>query len=83
MKPILVVKPGQISQEDKKTLAKEGVVVIEMENPNELRVINPIDSIAEGDDIFTCAIDALSRSSSAEGSFGTLLVKRIKEKRGK
>lgn len=58
---ILAVRPNSISESDKCALRQEGVIVIEHENPKELRFIRP-DREVDGSDMFVCAMRALDSS---------------------
>ena len=63
MKQIIVVTPNSISTEGKNLLLKEGIILIEHEDPTKVRVINNIDGF-EGDDIFNCLVDAISGTTN-------------------
>lgn len=60
---ILPVKPGTLSAEDKAALREIGVVVIEHENPSELRILNTLSEIPASD-MLRCALKALATSDN-------------------
>lgn len=83
MKQIIVVKPNSITKESKLLLKEEDVIVIEHENPNEVRVINTIDGFVS-DDVFNCAIDAIISTKNTDfpkTKFAELLINAILKKR--
>lgn len=59
MEPTLLpVKPGTLSPEDKNALRNAGIIVIEHENPAELKLMKPTAEI-DGSEILRCAMKAL------------------------
>ena len=80
MKQLIVIKPNGISPEDKALLKESGVIVIEHENPSEVRVINQTEGF-EGNDLFNALIDAVKTSSSGTmQTFAQSLFKKIQTK---
>ncbi len=59
---ILPVKPGTLTKADKAELKKAGVIVVEHENPSELRLITPTTQVSSGDMLY-CAMKALRAST--------------------
>lgn len=60
MEPTLLpVKPGTLTKQDKATIRKAGVIVVEHENPTELRLIKPSAEIGSSD-LLRCAMQALA-----------------------
>lgn len=63
MEPLLLpVKPGSISAADKGKLSKAGIVVIEHEHPETLRLIRASLPDVDACDMLKCALKALSSS---------------------
>lgn len=60
---ILPVRPQTISAKDKAALRKAGVIVIEHENPEELRLLRPSSDVSSSD-MLRCALEALADGSS-------------------
>jgi hypothetical protein len=56
---LLPVRPGTLSAKDKKALSNAGVIVIEHERPQELRLIKPHAELDSGD-LFVAAMKALT-----------------------
>lgn len=62
MKQIIVVKPNSISVEQKEFLKENNCIVIEHNNPNEVRII----SLTEGfdaDDLFNTMVETIQKSA--------------------
>lgn len=55
---ILPVKPGTLNDDSKAALREVGVVVIEHENPTELRMLSPMTEVPASD-MLRCAMKAL------------------------
>lgn len=64
---LLPVRPGTLTDKDKATLRKASVIVIEHENPNELRLLRPSGDL-NGDDLLHCAMRALVVKTGVHGS---------------
>lgn len=56
---ILPVRPQTISEKDRAALRRVGVVVIEHENPEELRMLRPSSDV-DASDMLRCALEALA-----------------------
>lgn len=56
---ILPVKPGSISKADKAKLSKAGVIVVEHDNPSELRLLRGHSEL-DSNDLLSCAMKALT-----------------------
>jgi len=86
-KVMMPVKPGTVSEKDKIKLAKIGIVVIEHENPSELRLIRPSSELDNSDMLF-CALKALtfkpqygSDGDKQREQLAILLTQQIESKR--
>lgn len=55
---ILAVRPGSLDDPGRKTLEDIGVTVIEMENPDELRLVS-LEALIPANVALQCALDAL------------------------
>lgn len=83
MKQILIVKPSTISEEQKESLKKNEIIVIEHSNPEEVRLITSMEGF-DGNDVFMSAIEAIddvSGNQKAQIKFAEALAKRLKSKR--
>jgi len=58
MKSIAAVKPGAISEQDKAAMSEAGIIVIEMENPDDIRLI-VVEPLMPPDDILYAAMSGL------------------------
>lgn len=84
MKQIIVVKPNSLDEANKVLLKEADIVLIEHENPNEVRIINNIDGF-EGNDVFNCLVDAIRGTDNTDKPntlFAKLLLAKIVQKRG-
>lgn len=81
MKQIIVTKKDTISPTDKETLKENGIILIECENPNEVRVINQIEGF-EADDFVGALIHTVrnSMTSSVRDEFAKNFLDRTKKK---
>ena len=70
MAEIFVCKPGAISAEDRSALREAGVVVVELDDPNEFRQVRAHPELSSGD-ILTAALTALSPESDGGASSAT------------
>lgn len=59
MKQIIITKPGSLKPEAIAHLLEHGVVVIEHENPEEVRVISPLDGL-DANDLLTSMAKAIN-----------------------
>jgi len=84
---ILPVRPGTLSAKDKRALSAAGVVVVEHENPAEVRLLRPaadLDSSA----MLLCAMRALSKLEGASAKeqrelFSRLVLAELEAKHGR
>lgn len=58
---LLPIKPGTMTDADKTILREAGVIVVEHENPSELKLLRPGIEI-ESSTILVCAMKALAKS---------------------
>ena len=81
MKQIIVTKKDTISPSDKDILKENGIILIECENPNEVRVINQIEGF-EADDFVGAMIETIKSTvhSSVRDEFAKKLLDRAKKK---
>ncbi|MES2295262.1 MAG: hypothetical protein V4527_18340 [Pseudomonadota bacterium] len=82
MTQILVVKPGTLSSNDKGKLRKAGVVTVEADDPQDVRLIGVEGAPLNGDDITLAALTALNRDRNsavtyAQQDFVALLQKIV------
>lgn len=81
MKQIIVTKPNSLSAEDKASLKENDIILIEHENPSEVRVINQIEGF-EGDDLFDSLVETIkSGLDSTKSSFASRLLSKIIDKK--
>ena len=60
---IMPIRHGSLSPNDKKKLADAGVIVIERDHPDSLKILRP-SSVLNSDDIALAALKALTGKSS-------------------
>lgn len=65
---ILIVPPQKLSAKDKRELVKAGVLVIEMDDPQQARLIRAHSEL-DSTDLLGAAAKAIGQSSSAETAF--------------
>lgn len=65
---LLPVKPGSLKSSDKAKLSKAGIIVIEHDNPSELRLIAPGHEIDAGE-LLLAAMRGVMRDHSAKAAF--------------
>ena len=63
MAQILVVKPGTLNNLDKSALRKSGVICVEAENPNEVKLIQPDGLELAAGDLFLAAMRGINNGS--------------------
>lgn len=73
MKQIIVTEPGSVSPSEKKKLKGEDIVIIEVIEPERVRIIRATDGF-ELDAIGKIALSALAESTNGESIFGRKLV---------
>lgn len=77
-KQVMVVKPNTIKQEDKERLALQEIIVIEIENPDDVKLLTFYDGV-KGDDFIMSLITAVEHSGIySKERFVTELFKRLK-----
>ena len=78
---VIAVPKNTLSAANKAALSKKGYVVIECEEPEKIRVINPEVSF-ETSDWFMAALESISKNSPStyQEHFVTNLCKRLKAK---
>jgi hypothetical protein len=77
---IIAVKPNSVTPKDKEKLTKKGYVVIEMDDPDSIRIIEPEVPI-EVYDYFMAALKALDDASNLDcAHFVQNLYDRLKKK---
>lgn len=78
--PILFVKPGSVKPKDKRTLARAGVIVIEVQEPGEMKFARASSDI-DGSALLRAAADAISKTGygNAREAFGVALCAAIKD----
>lgn len=80
MGQIIVIKPGSISDDSIKLLESKGIVVIQHNKPQDIRVINSFDG-CDAEDVFQSAMLSIANSyDSTKILFGDALAKRIIKK---
>ena len=75
---IIPCKPGTISAEDKVTLRDNGVIVIECESPETLRMISA-EQVVTGTRMLYAAMKGLQRSDNAKQDFAHEIYKQVCE----
>lgn len=75
MAEILVVRPKTLNAADKKALRVAGVVVVEANDPTEVRFLRADSELSSGD-LCVAAMNALSKSSNINNEHG-LFVKLV------
>ena len=75
---ILFVKPKAISNADKKALRSAGVIIVEIDNPTEVKFVRAGYEIG-GSEMLQCAARAISHSEHAEKLFGKIVAAYLSE----
>lgn len=73
---VLVVKPGSLSAVDKKLLREGGVICVESNDPNSVRLINAEPQPLSGNDLFFAAMKALA-SDKYNGNTADQFVRQV------
>lgn len=84
MTQVLVTKPGVLTAADKRMLRKAGVVPVEAESPEEVRLLQTEGPALGCDDLLFAAITAISRdrfSSNTTDMFAKLLAHHMEQRR--
>ncbi len=82
MKQIIIVHPNSLDKATKQRLTKANVILIEHENPDSVRIINPTTDIYTND-VMMSALKGANQSSAGQSSFTRELEKRLLEKENK
>lgn len=73
---LLPVKPGSISAKDKTALAKAGILVVEHEAPETLRLLRPTAEL-DASDMLGCALRALCDGSISTTGVQALFTRHV------
>ncbi len=76
MAQILVTKPGTLTRADKKKLLAAGVVNVEAESPQDVRLIGTEGPPMDGNDLFFAAMSAIAKDRYS-GNTQEVFVKAI------
>lgn len=80
MKQIVVAKPNTLSNESKQALKEANVVLIEHENPSEIRIISQVEGF-NGDDLFNSLCETIQKSNAVvKSEFAQNLLLKITDK---
>lgn len=79
---ILFVKPGAIRADDKAALATAGVIVVEVENPQDVKLVRAHAELSGGEMLLAAAkaIEAAGSTGSPKWEFGNAIARAIIEK---
>ena len=81
MTQILVAKPGTLTAADRKVLRSAGVIVVQVENPSEVRLIAAEGVSVNSDDLLFAALTGCSYASGAQALFAKELLSIITKSR--
>jgi len=87
MAQILVTKPGTLTLGDRRKLRRAGVVTVEAEAPQDVRMLTPEGPPLGGDDLLYAAMRALAQTSDdsaaryAKRAFVEIIAKLLAEQR--
>lgn len=70
---ILFVRPDTIKPDDKAVLLAAGVLIVEVENPQDMKFTRAHADL-DGDQLLQCAMKALKSSEAATREFGKALI---------
>lgn len=79
MKQIVVFPRGQLSDKDRKSLARSGVVVVEADDPSRVVTLLPTMPLPV-DEILLAALDALTAGHSGEAKFVKALAEALRRR---
>jgi len=83
MKQIVVVKPNTLSSQSKQALKDADVVLIEHENPSEIRIISQVEGF-DGDDFFNSLVETIQKQGfGVKSDFTQVLLSKVQEKNKK
>lgn len=75
-KQIIVVEPNSLSTEDKEKLENAGMLVIEHEKPENVRIIEPLTDV-QGNHLLMAAMSALKDEYDPKKAFTKTLAERL------
>ena len=84
MTQILVTKPGVLNLRDRSALRKAGVVVVEAEQPNEVKLISAEGEALGGGDMLLACLRAISRdrlTGNVAEALPKLMLQLLEERR--
>lgn len=76
---ILFVKPGAISKEDKALLVAAGIVVVEIEKPQDAKFVRAAAEL-DGNELLRCAMEGMRGYDTAARDFGKAIIAAIAAK---
>lgn len=65
---IVVFPRGQLQAKDRERLTKAGIIAVEAECPQDVRVLIPSSSMVSGDDLLMAALDGITEKYAAQCS---------------
>lgn len=71
---VVVFPRGQLNAEDRERLAKSGVLAVEADNPDAVRVLVPAAPMICADDLLLSALDGLADSYTPAGSHKAMVL---------
>jgi hypothetical protein len=80
---VLVVKPGTLIPADKRKLRNAGVVAVEAEHPEDVRLLSTEGPPMDGDELLFAAVSAINTSSTAKGAFAEEMLAALNRARSK
>lgn len=83
MTKVLVVKPGTLISADKRKLRNAGVVAVEAEHPEDVRLLSTEGPPMDGDELLFAAVRAINTSSTAKGAFAEEMLDALNRARAK
>lgn len=80
-KSLIITKPGVLSEYQKQRLEDTNFILLELDHPSEIRVVDDISQI-DGDVVLRCALESLEwgNDSTCRNAFGKLIRKAIIDK---
>ena len=73
---ILFIKPGAVSPDDKTLLIAAGILVVEIENPQDAKFVRPYVEL-DGNELLKAAMEGLRGYDAATRDFGKALMKAL------
>jgi hypothetical protein len=80
---VLVIKPGTLVAADKRKLRNAGVVAVEAEHPEDVRLLSTEGPPMDGDELLFAAVSAINVSSTAKGAFAEEMLNALNRIRAK